>query len=88
MSRAVWTVTLVLAVAFVLAPGFLERFRRVKRAMGAFLIFWIAMNLWGTSLHFTGLRPAGAPRGVLLLGPPLLLAAAWVYWDLRRRRGA
>jgi hypothetical protein len=86
MSRTGWVVTLALAAAFVLAPGFLERWRRVKRALGALLVFWISMNLWGTSLHLTGARPAEAPRGALLLGPPLLLAAAWVYWDLRRRR--
>jgi len=88
MSRTGWIISLLLTAALVLAPGFLERWRRVRRAMGAVLVFWISMNLWGTSLHLTGVRTAGAQQNVLLLGPPLLLAAAWVYWDLRKRRNA
>jgi len=88
MSRTGWIITLVLAAAFLLAPGLLERWRRVKRAMGAVLIFWISLNLWGTSLHLTGVQAAAAEKNVLLLGPPFLLAAGWVFWDLRRRREA
>jgi hypothetical protein len=88
MSRTGWAVTLVAALALLMLPGFLERWRRVRRAVGALVVFWIATNLWGTSLHLAGGRPEGPLQGVLLLGPPLLLAALWVLWDLRRQRRA
>jgi hypothetical protein len=87
VSRGGWLVTGLLAVAFLLLPGFLERWRRVRRALGAVFLFWISLNLWGTSLHLAGLGPARS-QGAILLGPPLLLSAAWVLWDLRRRRQA
>ncbi len=84
MSRLGWAVTLLMAVALLLMPGFLERWRRVRRALGAAVVFWISMNLWGTSLHLSGAPPDGTLRGLGLVGPPLLLAAGWVLWDLRR----
>jgi hypothetical protein len=85
VSRTGWLITGLLAAAFLLLPGFLERWRRVRRAVGAVFLFWISLNLWGTSLHLAGLRPTGESRGAMLLGPPLLLTAAWIFWDLRRR---
>ena len=88
MSRSAWIITLLLTAALLLAPGFLERWRRVRRALGTVLVFWISLNLWGTSLHMSGLRPLGGGRGALLFGPPLALAGAWACWDLRRRRDA
>ena len=88
MSRAGWAITLLLALALLMLPGFLERWRRVRRAVGAVMVFWISMNLWATSLHLAGTRPEGSLRGLALLGPPLLLAAMWVLWDLRRSRRA
>ena len=84
MTRMGWAVTLVAGFALLLLPGFLERWRRVRRALGAVFVFWIALNLWGTSLHLTGLAAPSPFRGIALLGPPLVLAAAWVMWDLRR----
>ncbi|HEY5907270.1 MAG TPA: hypothetical protein VIZ31_04460 [Vicinamibacteria bacterium] len=84
MTRMGWAVTLLAAFALLLLPGFLERWRRVRRALGAVFVFWIALNLWGTSLHLTGLAAPSSLRGIALLGPPLVLAAAWVMWDLRR----
>ena len=84
MTRTNLTIGLILALAFVLMPGFRERWRRVRRAVGALLVFWVTSNLWGTSLHFTGVRPEGALRAATLLLPPLLLTAGWVYWELRR----
>jgi hypothetical protein len=84
MTRVGWAVTLLLAVSLLLLPGFLERWRRVRRALGAVFVFWISMNLWGTSLHLAGGRPDGTLQGLALLGPPLFLAAGWVLWDLRR----
>jgi hypothetical protein len=85
MSRAAWVVTGILAVAFLLMPGIRERWRRVRRAVGALLVFWVSMNLWGVSLHLSGFRPDGSARAAILLGPPLLAAAAFVFRDLRRR---
>jgi hypothetical protein len=84
MSRLAWIVTLVAALALVLLPGFMERWRRVRRALGGVVVFWISMNLWGTSLQLTGLAGAGSLHRLALLGPPLVLAAAWVVWDLHR----
>jgi hypothetical protein len=85
MSRVGWAITLCMAVALLLMPGFLERWRRVRRAMGAVVVFWISMNLWGTAVHVSSGRPSGTLRGFALMGPPLLLAAGWVLWDLRRK---
>jgi len=87
LSRAGWTLTLILALAVLLLPGFLERYRRVRRALGAVCVFWISWNLWGTSMHFSGLRPEGALRGAVLAGPPLLATLLWLYWPGRRRQG-
>ncbi len=88
MSRATFIVTLILAVALVLLPGFLERWRRVRRALGAAVVFWISLNLWATSLHFSGLRPEGPIRGAALVVPPLVATILWLYWERRRRQGA
>ena len=88
MTRVGWAVTVLLGVSLLLLPGFLERWRRVRRAVGAVFVFWISMNLWGTSLHFAGGRPDGPWRGLALVGPPLLLAAGWLLWDLRRNSRA
>lgn len=87
MSRAGWTATLLLALALMILPGFLERFRRVRRALGAACVFWISLNLWGTSLHFAGLRLEGPWRAAALAGPPLLATLLWIYWPRRRREG-
>ena len=88
MTRTSLTIALILALALLLMPGFLERWRRVRRAVGALLVFWITSNLWGTSLHFSGARPEGSLRAAALLLPPLLLTAGWIYWDLRRGQRA
>ena len=88
MSRASFIVTLLLAVALVLLPGFLERWRRVRRALGAVFVFWISLNLWATSLHFSGVRPEGPLRSAALLGPPLLVVILWLYWEGRKRQRA
>lgn len=88
MSRASFIVTLLLAVALVLLPGFLERWRRVRRVLGAVFVFWISRNLWGTSLDLSGLRPEGPMGGAALLGPPLVATILWLYWERRRRQGA
>lgn len=87
MSRAGWTVTFVLVLALLILPGFLERFRRVRRALGAVCVFWISLNLWATSMHFAGLSAVGPMRAVALAGPPLLATLVWVYWPWRRRQG-
>jgi hypothetical protein len=88
MSRTSLTVALILALAVLLLPGFLERWRRVRRAVGAVLVFWIASNLWGTALYVSGISAEGALRAATRVLPPLLLSAAWVYWDLRRGQRA
>ena len=87
MSRAGWIVTLMLALALMILPGFLERYRRVRRALGAACVFWVSLNLWGTSLHFAGLRAEGPLRAAALAGPPLLATVLWLYWPGRRRQG-
>ena len=87
MSRAGWIVTLLLALALMILPGFLERYRRVRRALGAACVFWVLLNLWGTSLHFSGLRAEGPLRAAALAGPPLLVTVLWLYWPGRRRPG-
>ena len=88
MSRVGWAITLCMAVALLLMPGFLERWRRVRRAIGAVVVFWISMNLWGTAVHVSSGRPSGTLQGLALVGPPLLMAAGWVLWDLRRKERA
>ena len=52
------------------------------------LVFWIASNLWGTALYVSGIPAEGAMRAAARVLPPLLLSAAWVYWDLRRGQRA
>jgi hypothetical protein len=84
LSRTTWTIAALLAFATLLLPGFWERWRRVRRALGTLLVFWIALSLWGTTLHFLGFRALGEGGPVLFI-PPLVLAAAWVYLDLKRR---
>ena len=85
MSRTGWIVTGILAVAFLLMPGFMERWRRVRRAVGTLVVFWISLNLRGASLHLSGLSPDGPARAATILGPPLLVALVFLYRDLRRR---
>ena len=87
MSRAGWIVTVMLALALIILPGFLERYRRVRRALGAACVFWISLNLWGTSLHFSGLSAEGPLRAAALAGPPLLATVLWLYWPRRGRQG-
>ena len=87
MSRAGWTITLLLALALMILPGFLERFRRVRRALGAACVFWVSLNLWGTSLHFSGLQTEGPVRALALAGPPLAATLLWLFWPGRRRQG-
>ena len=87
MSRAGWTVTLLLALALMILPGFLERYRRVRRALGAACVFWVSLNLWGTSMHFAGLKAEGLWRAAALAGPPLLATVLWIFWPGRRRQG-
>ena len=87
MSRVGWIVALLLALALMILPGFLERYRRVRRALGAACVFWVSLNLWGTSLHFSGLKAEGLLRGVALAGPPLVATVLWLYWPGRRRQG-
>jgi predicted tellurium resistance membrane protein TerC len=89
VSRATWIVTLVLVLALVLMPGFLERYKRVRRALGAVFVFWISLNLWITSLHLSGLGPeGGALRTAALGGPPLLATVLWLYWSRQGRPAA
>ena len=87
MSRAGWVITLLLVLALVILPGFLERYRRVRRALGAACVFWVSLNLWGTSLHFSGLEAEGPLRAAALAGPPLLATVLWLYWPRRSRQG-
>ena len=87
MSRAGWTVTFVLVLALLILPGFLERFRRVRRALGAVCVFWISLSLWMTSMRFAGFGVAGPMRTAALAGPPLLATLLWLYWPRRRRQG-
>ena len=87
MSRAGWVITLLLALALMILPGFLQRYRRVRRALGAACVFWVCLNLWGTSLHFSGLKVEGPLRAAALAGPPLLATILWLYWPGRRRQG-
>ena len=88
MSRAGWTIALLLALALMILPGFLERYRRVRRALGAACVFWVSLNLWGTSLHFSGLKTEGPLRAAALAGPPLLATLGWLFWPWRRRQGS
>ena len=87
MSRAGWTVTLLLCLALMLLPGFLERYRLVRRALDAACVFWVSLNLWATSLHFSGVQAEGPLRAAALAGPPLLATLLWLYWPGRRRPG-
>ena len=87
MSRVGWIVALLLALALMILPGFLERYRRVRRALGAACVFWVFLNLWGTSLHFSGMKAEGPLRAAALAGPPLLGTVLWLYWPKRRKEG-
>ena len=90
MSRTAWFLVSLAVVGALAIPALADRLRAVRRAAGAVAVYWVALNLWGTGLHFAGLS-ARAPQGIEVAWvalPPFLAVAAWLYWDARVRSRA
>jgi hypothetical protein len=87
MSRTAWILVSLAVVGALAVPAIAERFRAVRRAVGAVGVYWVSLNLWGTGLHLAGLS-ARPPQGMEIAGvalPPFLAVAAWLFWDARTR---
>ena len=88
MSRTAWYIIGMAVLALLLVPTLVARWRAVRRAVGAFAVFWVSASLWGTGLYLLGALPlaSGAAALAIQILPPLAVMLAWLAFDLRARK--